>query len=174
MTQVVNKRNDYYGQPQTYEFDRILVREIEFEEGILGLGLQTIKVTLTAAEIKALAGSPKVIVPAPGAGKALSFIGATLRLVAGSEVLSENADNLAIKYKGGTGLQVSETIEMTGFIDQSADTIINVVPIKDAKQTSANIANEELFLVNLADEFAGNASNDAELVVVLTYRVDEF
>jgi len=174
MTKVVNQRKDYSGQPQTYEFDKIKVREIEFEEEVVGLGLHTAKVTLTAAEIKALAGSPKVLVAAPGEGKALSFLGATLRLVAGTEVLTESADNLAIKYKGGTGLQISETIEATGFIDQSADTIINVVPIKDAKQTSANIANEELFLVNLDGEYGGNASNDAELVVVITYRVDEF
>lgn len=172
MAEVVNLRKDYQGNAQAYEYDGLTVRELTIEEPIVGLGLFTAQVTLTAAQIKALAGTPIVVAADPGAGKVLSFLGATLRLVAGTNVLTENADNLAIKYKGGTGLQVSETIECTGFIDQSADTIINVVPIKDAKQTVANMASEALYLVNLNDEFAGNAANDAELVVTTTYRVD--
>ena len=64
-----------------------------FERGELA----TKKVTIPATEIKALRATPKTLVGAPGADKALELVAVYLRLVAGSEVLAETADNLAVK-----------------------------------------------------------------------------
>ncbi len=126
---------------------------------------------INAAGIKGLAATPAIIVGAPGPGQGIVFEGATLRLVAGSEVLTEAGDNLSFRYTDGSGVIVSETIESTGFIDQAADTITNGIPVKDAIVTKVAMENQNLVLDNIGGaEFAGNASNDAELRVTVKYR----
>ena len=80
-------------------------------------------VALTNADIKALRATPKTLVPAPGTGKVIEFLSAVLMLKAGTNVLTEATANLAVRYKDGAGVQVSQTIETTGFIDQAADQI---------------------------------------------------
>jgi len=130
--------------------------------------VQYAEVSITAAEIKALRATPKTLVAAPGSGKVLEFLGTVLMLDAGSEVLAEDADNLAIKYTNGSGNAASAAIECTGFIDQSSDTIINAIPASDVIMA----ANAALVLHNTGDaEFTGNASNDAVLRVKVAYRV---
>lgn len=128
-------------------------------------------VTITAAEIKAIRATPIELVAAPGAGSAHMFLGAQLKLNYGSEVFTETADNLAIKYTDGSGVAVSDTIESTGFIDQSADTITNAIPVKDAIVAATGAEAQALVLHNTGDgEIAGNASNDST-VTVRTYYV---
>lgn len=133
--------------------------------------LKTRKITLTAEEVKALRATPAELVPAPGANKILSFVEGMAYLKAGSEGLTESADNLSIKYTNGSGVAVSETIECTGFIDQTADTATSIEKVKDAIVAGSASVNKALVLHNTGDgEIAGNASNDAELVVFVTYR----
>lgn len=134
--------------------------------------VQTATVAITAAEVKALRATPITLVAAPGANKVIELISCKLKLDYGSEVFTETADNLAIKYTDGSGVAVSDTIESTGFIDQSADTMTSAVPVKDAIVTVAGSANKPLVLHNTGDgEIAGNASNDSVLDVYVLYRV---
>jgi len=134
--------------------------------------IKWIKVSLTAAEIKALAASQKTLIAAPGANKAIHFLGALLKLNAGSEVLTESADNLVIKYTDDSGVAVSGVIESTGFIDQSSDTYTNATPVADAIVAASACENQALVLDNNGDgEIAGNASNDATLDVHISYRI---
>jgi len=135
--------------------------------------IQTAEVSLTAAQIKALATTPIELVAAPGASKAIKFMGAGLKLVAGTEVLAEAGDNLGIKYTDAAGVQVSQTIECTGFIDQAADTYTNSEPAIDAIVAAASAENQALVLDNLGVNFTGNASNDATLEISVAYRVVE-
>jgi hypothetical protein len=129
-------------------------------------------VALSNADIKALRATPKTLVAAPGSGKVLEFVSAQLKLVAGSNVLSESTANLAVKYTNGSGAAVSQTIEMTGFIDQSSNTVTCGQPKIDAIVAYASAANQALVLHNLgAGEFGGNAANDATMVVRIAYRV---
>lgn len=129
-------------------------------------------VTVTNAQIKALRATPKTLVAAPGAGLVLEFVSAQLKLVAGANVLTESTANLGIKYTNGSGVQVSETIEATGFIDQAANTVTNARPKLDAIVAYTGAANQALVLHNLgAGEIAGNAAADATMVVVINYRV---
>ncbi len=130
-------------------------------------------VSLTAAQIKALATTPIELVAAPGASKAIKFMGAVLKLVAGTEVLAEAGDNLGIKYTDAAGVQVSQTIECTGFIDQAADTYTNSEPAIDAIVAAASAENQALVLDNLGVNFTGNASNDATLEISIAYRIVE-
>lgn len=129
-------------------------------------------VLVANAEIKALRATPKTLVPAPGAGKVLEFVSAVLQLKAGANVLTEATANLAIKYKDGTGVQVSQTIETTGFIDQAADQVTYGLVKLDPITARAGCENQPLVLHNLgAGELAGNAANDALLRVKVLYRV---
>lgn len=129
-------------------------------------------VTLTNAEIKALRATPKTLVAAPGSGKLLEFVSAQLKLVAGANALTESTANLAVKYNDGSGAQVSDTIEATGFIDQTANTMTNARAKLDAIVAYASAANKALVLHNLgAGEFGGNAAADATMTVIVTYRV---
>lgn len=131
-------------------------------------------VSLTSAQVKALAATQITLVAAPGAGKMIKFMGAVLKLVyGGSNVFTEAGDNLAIKYTDDTGVAVSQTIEMTNFIDQSADTYTNAEPAIDAIVAASAAENAPLVLDNLGSEIAGNAANDNTLEVSVAYRVVE-
>jgi len=126
------------------------------------------EVSISNAEIKALRATPKSLVAAPGAGKVLEFVGAVLIHDYGTNVLTEAGDNLGIKYTNGSGAQVSTDIEATGFVDASADKIINVIPQKDV----ILVANAALVLHNIGTgEFGGNAANDTVWRAKVAYRV---
>jgi hypothetical protein len=132
-------------------------------------------VALTNADIKALRATPKTLVPAPGAGKVIEFLSAVLMLKAGTNVLTESTANLAIRYKDGAGVQVSQSIETTGFIDQAADQITYGVQKLDPITARTACENQPLVLHNLgAAELAGNAANDATMKVKVGYRVHTF
>jgi len=132
-------------------------------------------VALTNADIKALRATPKTLVAAPGTGKVVEFLSAVLMLKAGTNVLTEATANLAVRYKDGSGVQVSQTIETTGFIDQAADQITYGLQKLDPITARSACENQPLVLHNLgAGEIAGNAANDATMKVKVGYRVHTF
>jgi len=130
------------------------------------------EVTLTSTEVKALATTPITLVSAPAAGSVVQFMGATLKLnYGGTNVFTEAGDNLGIKYTDAAGVQVCTTIEMTGFIDQAADTYTNAVPSADAIVAATGAEAQALVLDNLGSNFAGNAADDNTLTVRVYYTV---
>jgi len=129
-------------------------------------------VTLTATQVKALATTPIQLVAAPAAGNTLLFMGALFKLnYGGTNVFSEAGDNLGIKYTDAAGVQVSGTIESTGFIDQSADTYTNGVPAADAIVAASAAEAQALVLDNLGNNFAGNAADDNTVSIRVYYQV---
>lgn len=133
--------------------------------------LKVVTVSLTNAQIKALRAAPKTLVAAPGATKWLEFLSAWLVLDYGSEVLTESAANMAIRYTDGTGAIVSQAIEATGFIDQAADTYTNALPKIDAIVAAAAALDKPLVLHNTgAGEYGGNATSDTLMKVRIAYR----
>lgn len=135
--------------------------------------LQWEDVTLTSAQVKALAATQIELVAAQGAGSIIQFMGATLKLnYGGSNAFTETADNLVIKYTDASGVAVSDVIENTGFIDQTADTYTFAVPVKDPIVAASAGENAALVLDNNGDgEIAGNAANDNTLTVRVYYVV---
>ncbi len=128
-------------------------------------------VTLTSAQVKALATTQITLVAAPGAGKVLVFKGALLKLNYGTNVFAETADNLTIKYTDDSGAAASQAIELTGFIDQSADTYTNALPLLNTIVAATAIENQALVLDNINDNITGNAANDNTLTVRCFYQV---
>lgn len=142
--------------------------------GDAGTTLQTDKVSLSNDDIKNLAGTQKTLVSAAGANTLIEFVRARFVLTAGSEVLTESDDNMAIKYTDDSGAAVSETVEATGFIDSAADTSIDVQPATSAAVANSAAVNKPLVLDNTGTgEYAGNASDDATMDVYITYRVHD-
>jgi hypothetical protein len=137
-----------------------------------GADLKFADVLVANADIKALRATPKTLVPPPGVGKVLEFLSAVLQLKAGTNVLTEGTANLAVRYQNAAGVQVSQTIETTGFIDQAADTVTYGLVKLDPITARTGCENQPLVLHNLgAGEIAGNAANDALLRVKVAYRV---
>lgn len=89
------------------------------------------QVRVTSAEILALFATPKTLVPAPGAGKLLEFLGGSIALDATATAYAGVAagEDLTIKYTNAAGVIVSTTLETTGFIDQTTDQVRTFKPI---------------------------------------------
>ena len=126
------------------------------------------EVTISSGEILALRASPKTLVAAPGASLLLEFVSLVLLHDAGTAYVETN-DNLAVKYENGSGAAVSETIEMTGFIDQAADTMTTARAKLDVIVAKTGCENKALVLHNIGDgEFTtGTGSIRAKV----TYRL---
>ena len=136
--------------------------------------IQYAAVALTNAEIKALRATPKTLVAAPGAGKVLEFVSAVIFHDYGSNALTETTDNMAIRFTDGSGTIVSQAIEATGFVDQTADTMTNVLPKIDAIAAKTACENQALVLHNTGDgEYGGNAAADTVWRAKVAYRVHQ-
>ena len=130
------------------------------------------KVNLTNAQLKALRATPATLVPAPKSGR-LKFEFAVLKMnYGGTNAFTETADNLAVRYTDGSGAIVSQAIETTGFIDQTATTETCALPKIDAIVATASAVAKPLVLHNTGDgELAGNAGADNTMEVWVGYRV---
>jgi hypothetical protein len=133
--------------------------------------LKTDTVAVTNSQLKALRAAPLALVAAPGSGKFIEFVSATIAMNYGSNVLSESTDNLVIQYHT-SGLDASAAIETTGFLDQAADMIATVHATDIAGAAATSFTNLALELFNSGDgEIAGNAGNDTTLIIKITYRI---
>jgi len=90
----------------------------------------TTEVTVTTGELLALNATPKTLIAAPGAGRALIFLGAQIWYDYNSAAYAGIAgtEELAIRYTGTAGAIVG-TCEPTGFLDQTADETRWVYPL---------------------------------------------
>ena len=130
--------------------------------------IQTITVTISTAELLALATTPKQLVAAPGADKVVQFLGAELVLNYAGVAYTESGDNMAVKYENAAGVAVSDTIECTGFIDATADTLTNAVPVKDVIVAATGCVNKALVMDNIGSNFAAGTS---PVDVIVAYKV---
>jgi len=85
--------------------------------------LQITDTLITTAQVLALFATPITVVAAPGAGKYSEFVAAQLFLDFNAAAYAGIAagEDLVFKYTDASGVQVSQTIETTGFLDATAD-----------------------------------------------------
>lgn len=126
-------------------------------------------VAVTAAEVNALAASPKELVAAV-AGKMHEFVKVIVALDFGDTAWTESGDNLAVRYHDGSGIIVSDVIEAGGLATATEDTVCfaGPVPTTSGVVTEAASTNKALVLDNTGSEW-GNDGNGA-LVVIIYYR----
>lgn len=168
----------YENQGTTTDCDFNLIGDIstaEIEDGAiteekLASEINVVKykdVQLSATELKALAGTNIELVPATEAGEGYAIVpvAVNVNLTAGTEVLAEDGDNLALKYSASTELL---EIETTGFIDQATDQNRYQGVPETVMTPEENLA---IDLDNNGSEFTGNASDDATLDVRVYYKI---
>lgn len=145
-----------------------------------GTGFQNIlstEVSCTNAEILALRATPKTLVAAPGAGKVLQFLGATLLYDFAVAAHTAGAgDDLAIRLNNaGTLTTVSQTVEATGLVTAAADTMSFANPVGTALGnpivSKANGENMPLVLHNIGGAEFGGGNAGAALRVKTLYTV---
>jgi len=87
----------------------------------LGQFFEFKSLTLTAAQMNALNGTPLAVVPAPGPGWIVLLDSVEMQYVYGSAAFTiGTASGLAFKYTDGSGLQVAQCA-VTGFLDQASN-----------------------------------------------------
>lgn len=120
-------------------------------------GIVTVDVTVATGELLALNATPKQLVAAPGALKAIILVDAQAMLDYNSAAYAGIAagEDLQISYTNGAGVKVAD-IETTGFLDATADAYRHVYPLADAAKAPA--ANAALVLSLLSGEITtGNS-----------------
>jgi hypothetical protein len=128
--------------------------------------LAYVDVTISSAELLALNATPKTIVAAPGAGKALVFENIQLFLDYNTTAYDGIAagEDLSVKYTNAAGQQVA-SVEATGFLDASADALRYGY---ETVQDKTPVANAPLVLHMLAGEIA---TGNSPLKVRTFYKV---
>ncbi len=92
----------------------------EHDTGIISASIRK-DIVISSAEMLALHTTPKTLVAAPGAGKALIFESAIFFLDYNSAAYVLDAgDDINIRYTDGSGA-LAATLETTGFLDQTSD-----------------------------------------------------
>lgn len=112
------------------------------------------EVTVSSAELLALRATPKTLVAAPGTGKMLEFVSATVIADNGTAYVVGTND-MAIRYKDGSSDIISQTVDTAGLLDQTTDIMSLCLPIAtDSKTPKADCENQPLVLHNTgASEF---------------------
>jgi hypothetical protein len=119
-----------------------------------GYEIDTISISLTPAQVRALRATPAVLVPAPGPGRAVQLLSGVI-IYHFAAVYTETADNLVARYTNGSGAAASQVVEATGFLDSTGDEIRPILPVNDADM----VPNAAIVLHNNGDgEFGGTGS----------------
>ena len=102
------------------------------------------RITVSSAELLALNGTPKTIVPAPGTGKLIEFLGGTVFFKSTATAYAAVATkNFVIRFTDGSGPIVSTSLALTGLLDQTTDQIRT---IKQITTDLTPVANSPLVL----------------------------
>ena len=129
--------------------------------------LQSNTVTIESADVKTLNATAVELVEAPGAGNAIQFIDAVLTLDYTAAYTGNHA--LIIGFSGGS-VPVATNIAHGDFIQKTADSIFIAQPLGQFDASIAAVENEALVL-SAEDGYAGDAGNDNQVTVTVTYRI---
>jgi hypothetical protein len=111
-------------------------------------------ITVSSAELLALRATPKTLLPACPSGSMYAFAHA-IAVADNGTAYVVGTNDLAIRYKDGSGDVISQTIDTAGLLDQTTDIMSFVGPIAtDSKTPKADCDGQALVLHNTgASEF---------------------
>lgn len=110
--------------------------------------VQLAEVTVSSAELLALRTTPKTIVAAPGAGK-MNVPLLAVFLADNGTAYVVGTNDLALRYKDGTGDIIGQTIDTAGLLDQTTDIVTQASMIAtDTKGPKADVENQPVVLHN--------------------------
>ena len=144
---------------------------VEFETNDPGDTIHTRTVSITSAQMKALAATQHELIPAPGADNYIEVLGLTFVLDYGSEVLAEPSapDDLEVVYGAAGGTSIADVIG--DWVIQGADSV-TAPAVKDLGVVAATtIVNKAVVLDNTGGEYTGNATGDTVVRVTSTYKI---
>lgn len=138
----------------------------DHDTGIISMpDVQSVDIVISSAEMLALHTTPKTLVSAAGASKAIALEAAAFFLDYNSAAYASIAagDDINLRYTDGSGV-IAGTLETTGFLDQTADTYALVNPSSGSLILPANAP--------LVASIAGAVTTgDSPLAVRVFYRV---
>ncbi len=135
--------------------------------------LLTDTIAVTNGQIKNLAAAPKELIATPGGTNYIEVVSIVIVMDYGTNVLTAGgADDLVVQYNT-TGIDITASIETTGFLTQAADTAALVPVAGIATVPLASIVNRSVELFNTGAEIAGNVGADTILTVKITYRIHD-
>lgn len=124
-------------------------------------------VLITNAQMLAIRATPVTILPAQGAGKIAVLLGGLI-VFNHTDVYTESADNLVIRYTDATGTAASVAIESTGFLTNAGDAAQIIYPVATPPiLTEADeLSNAPLLLHNTGDGElgGGDAANTVRVI----------
>ena len=132
------------------------------------------KLTLTSAQIKALNATPIQIVAAQGANKVIVPISAVTHVIyGGSNVfVAAASQSIDLYFSNSPGKVAIGSLATIAMIVASESRFGIRVTSDKSGLASGSYDNVGLFLVNpVATEISGNAANDNQVVVFLTYYI---
>lgn len=125
---------------------------------------KTIKIT--SAEILLLNSAPKELVAAPGAGRAIEFVGAQLHLDYGSATYASNG-TLTVRTATNDSV-LSGTLAAAELLHSTADKLATMVPVSTGIGLDINEAIELYVPTGEVD------TGDSTLTVRVAYRIHSF
>ena len=133
----------------------------------------TKKTTLTSSQIKALNATPIQIVAAQGANKVIVPISAVTHVIyGGSNVFVAAASQSIDLYFSNSPGKIALPIIINATLVGNQTKFSIIVGDDQSRQSTGIYDNVGLFLVNpVATEISGNAANDNQVVVFLTYYI---
>lgn len=131
-------------------------------------GLQVSDKYITSTQVLALNATAIVVVPAPGAGKYLMFMGAIIFLdYATTAYVDDAGEDLVFTYTDKDGTKISHSADGSAF-DGEADTLVFVRPLNAAASVVEEAANAPICLWLESGEWI---TGDSPLKVRTFYRV---
>jgi hypothetical protein len=130
-------------------------------------GLQASDKYITTAEVLALNATAVNVVPAPGAGKYLMFMGAIVFLDYNSAAYADDAgEDLVFKYTDKDGASISHTLDGSLF-DGTADAVVYAYPLNAAASVLEAAVNAPICICLESGEWL---TGDSPLKVRTFYR----
>jgi hypothetical protein len=129
-------------------------------------GVQSLAVTLSAAQLQHLSSTPVQLVAPPGTGLMICVLSSTARYKAGSTPYAVQSGRLNI-YAGNTGNSAGAT-PAAGFIDQASNQV-RVMGNPSSGDTQAAYEDQALMVIN--DGSTDWSSGDGTITITIFYTI---